>query len=112
MTVLLLDDERDFLDGRVTLVARSTDEAVELTEAIDELDELWLDYVLKGWDSTDQFLATLVKRKRAGRPLRLKKVFIHTSSFSAVSLLNDYLAELEVSGEDIERVDHKAYFKG
>ena len=110
MTVLLLDDERDFKDARETLVARSTDEALALTEGLTELDELWLDYVLRGSDSTDQFLSALRRRKLAGSPLKLKKVYIHTSSFMAVSLLMSILTEdLDVPEGSIERVNHKEY---
>jgi len=111
-TVLLLDDERDFADGRDTLVARSTTEAIELTESLFELDELWLDYVLRRSDTADLFLMHLSKRRRANRPLLLKKVYIHTSSGSAVSLLKEYLSELGVHPDDIIRVDHREYFVG
>lgn len=111
MTVLLLDDERDFKDGRETLVARSSDQAAELTKGLTELDELWLDYVLRGSDSTDQFLSMLRRRKLAGNPLVLRKVYIHTSSWSAVSLLMSILTEdLDVAAENIERVEHRQFF--
>jgi hypothetical protein len=111
-TVLLLDDERSFKDGRETLVARSTNEAIELTESLFELDELWLDYVLRGSDTTDQFLMHLQQRTRANRPLLLKKVYIHTSSNSAVGLLQAYLSRLNVHPQDIVRVNHDQYFIG
>lgn len=104
MTILLLDDERSFKDEREALVALSTDEAITLTDGLAELDELWLDYVLKGSDTTDRFLAHLVSRQKSGNPLRLNTVFIHTSSFSAVELLEDYLEDLNVPQENIHRV--------
>jgi hypothetical protein len=107
MVVLLLDDERDFKDGRSTLVARSTQEALELTKDLNELDELWLDYVLAGTDSTDDFLFALRKRET---PLNIKQVYIHTSSFSAVSLLEMLLGSLNVDPKNIIRVNHTDYF--
>lgn len=113
MVVLLLDDERDFKDGRKTLVARSSDQALELTENLTELDELWLDYVLRGSDSTDQFLSALRRRKLSGSPLTLHKVYIHTSSWSAVSLLVSILTEdLDVPEGNIVRVEHREFFVG
>lgn len=104
MTILLLDDERSFKDDRDALVALSTAEAITLTDGLTELDELWLDYVLKGSDTTDRFLAHLVTRQKSGNPLQLHTVFIHTSSSSAVELLEDYLEDLNVPQESIRRV--------
>lgn len=95
MTVLLLDDERSFKDARECLVARSTWEAIELTDAMTALDELWLDYVLQGTDSTDEFLSHLRRRKWDGNPLVLKKVYIHTSAYAAVGLLKSILLSLD-----------------
>jgi len=110
MTVLLLDDERSFKDGRSTLVARRSTDAADLVKDLTELDELWLDYVLIGSDSADEFLWHLITRKREGNPLTLHKVYIHTSSFMAVSLLEKLLADLDVPKESIERVNHQDYF--
>jgi hypothetical protein len=112
MAVLLLDDERSFKDGRESLVARTVAEAIELTDPLNELDELWLDYVLAGWTSTDEYLYHLLKRKREGNPLALKTVYIHTSSFSAVELLQELLSDLEVPVKDIVVVNHKDYMNG
>jgi hypothetical protein len=109
MAVLLLDDERSFKNGRRSFVARTVDMAIELTDPLDELDELWLDYVLAGWASTDEFLYHLLKRKREGNPLVLKTVYIHTSSFSAVELLQKLLSDLEVPAKDIIVVNYKDY---
>jgi hypothetical protein len=109
MTVLLLDDERSFKDGRSSLVARSTFEAIKFTDALTELDELWLDYVLIGTDSTDEFLFHLLNRKRNGNPLALRTVYIHTSSYMAVGLLKQLLTNLGVAETDMHVVDHKEY---
>ncbi len=106
MTVLLVEDERKFIDGRECLVAASADEAYEISDSLDEVDELWLDYILR-FSSSDEFLARLVERKRQGRPLTIKKAYIHTSSWGAVSLLKSYLEDLGV--EDVERVNWRDY---
>lgn len=109
MVTLLLDDERTFADKRECLVATSTEEAIELTKDMTELDELWLDYVLKRSDTTDNFLMHLVSRKRDDNALELHKVYIHTSSSSAVSLLQAYLEDLEISDDRIEIVNHEEH---
>tara|TARA_B100001146_G_scaffold101880_1_gene90243 strand:+ start:512 stop:850 length:339 start_codon:yes stop_codon:yes gene_type:complete len=109
MVSLLLDDERSFRDGRDIMVARTVQEAVSLTEGLDELDELWLDYVLRFEDTTD-YLRTLSDRAREGRPLKLHKVYIHTSSWGAVDLLKSWLSRLDVNMADVERVLPKEYF--
>jgi hypothetical protein len=108
-TVLLLDDERSFNDDREALVARSTDEAIELTDDLCALDELWLDFVLSGSDSTTDFLRYLHGRMHNGNPLELRKVFIHTSSWNAVGLLKHWLNMLKVSEDRIERVEHQDF---
>lgn len=105
MTVLLLDDERSFADYRPALVARSTFQAIELTDNLTELDELWLDYVLKGTDSTDDYLSHLRRRQREGNPLTLHKVTIHTSSYEAAYLLREILTELGVPDENIRDIN-------
>lgn len=109
MVSLLLDDERSFLDGRDILVARDVREAVELTDDLDELDELWLDYVLVFDDTTD-YLKELIKRKRSGRPLKIHKVYIHTSSWGAVGLIESWLSHLDVDKTQIERVNARDFF--
>lgn len=109
MTVLLLDDERSFKDNRECLVARSTWEAIELTDSMSELDELWLDYVLQGTDSTDEFLSHLRRRKWDGNPLILNKVYIHTSAYAAVGLLKTILLSIDVDEDNIMVVDHRDY---
>lgn len=103
MTIFLVDDERTFTDGRECVVALSADEAINISEEWDEVDELWLDYVLKGFSSSDEFLFHLIRRKHNGRPLTIKKAYIHTSSWSAVGLLKQLLNDLGV--EDVERVN-------
>lgn len=102
MTVFLVDDERTFTDGRECVVALSADEAIRISEEWDEVDELWLDYVLR-YSSSDEFLFHLKRRQYDGRPLTIKKAYIHTSSYMAVGLLQQLLEELGVT--DIERVN-------
>lgn len=109
MTTLLLDDERTFADNRECLLAKSTDEAIALTENLNHIDELWLDYVLKRSDSTDEFLRHLVARKRQGNPLTISQVYIHTSAYMAISLLKQYLSNLGINEDNVHVVDHTQY---
>lgn len=109
--ILLVDDERIFADGRECIIARSVNEAINLTDDVDEIDELWLDYVLAGSDSSDEFLSHLYHRGRNGNPVKLNRVFIHTSSFMAVDLLRGWLDRLGVAEKNVERVEDLSIFR-
>lgn len=111
MVVLLVDDERSFKDGRECVTVRSVDEAIDFTEGLSSVDELWLDYILLGTDSADAFLFHLLRRKASGNPLLIKKAYIHTSSYMAVGLLEALLNDLDVPTAAIKRVDHNLVFE-
>lgn len=93
--ILLLDDERNFVDGREHTVVRSTQEAIQLfTDSPDvEFDEMWLDFILAGNDTVLDFALFAKKQALAGSPLKVKKFIIHTSSGSGYQMLKSLLEE-------------------
>lgn len=92
---LLLDDERNFVDGREHTVIRSSQEAIQLfTDSPDvEFDEMWLDFILVGNDTVLDFALFAKKQALAGSPLKVKKFIIHTSSGSGYQILKSLLEE-------------------
>lgn len=92
MSILLIDDERDFRDGRDYKVIRSSAEAIEFFQNENpEFDEVWLDYILAGSDTMFDFAVFADNQACNGSPLKVKKFIIHTSSNSGYSLLKDIL---------------------
>ncbi len=97
MRTLLIDDDRDFLDGRPYTVLRSSDEAIEHFSNPDgslknvSYDEVWLDYSLRGSDSIDPFVHFARKAAAAGTPLKVKLFVIHTSSWGGANLIKQIL---------------------
>lgn len=104
MTVLLLDDERSFIDDREHILARTVEEAIEATDSLTVIDELWLDYILLRGD-TLPFLQYLRERKEAGNPVKVHKLYFHSSSNSAISLVKIYAAEAGIPEDDFVLVD-------
>lgn len=86
-TIFLVDDERNFADGREAVIARSSWEAIEISDTLNEVDELWLDFNLTGSDDVMAFLWHLVTRKNEGNPLNVKRVIFHSAAFAAMSLI-------------------------
>jgi len=90
--VILFDDEREFVPGfrDDAVIVRSVDEAKELFDELkinpQPVAELWLDYVLKGWESTDQALSDLPGGL-------VERVIYCSSSSSAFGLLETILKE-------------------
>lgn len=85
--VVLVDDERDFADGREAIVARSSNDAITLTDELVFVDELWLDFSLAGMDDVMAFLWHLVARFQEGNPLVVGKVVFHSSAYGAMDLI-------------------------
>lgn len=102
MTILLVDKRRNFLDGRAALVARSSEEAIALSGKEIILDQLWLDYMLDGMDSSGNFLLHLI---RTGTKLDVGEVFLHTDSWGGVELMQLALKRLGVEQNRIKVVD-------
>ena len=71
MTIVLVDDLRDFTDGRVATVARTSAEGVALLTSLREsrIDELWLDHDLGGDDTIWPVVEVLERAAFEGTPL-------------------------------------------
>jgi hypothetical protein len=82
---VLVDDVRGFKDERPALVARSSQEAVKLLDVLagQRIDHLWLDHDLVGHDTVRPVVDLLVQLARAGSPLNVGHVHIHTSNIGA-----------------------------
>ena len=79
---VLVDDVRGFRDERPALIARSSSEALTLLEQLDDqrIDHLWLDHDLIGDDTIRPVVEWMVQRARAGSPLNVRQIHIHSSS--------------------------------
>jgi hypothetical protein len=82
---VLVDDVRGFRDERPALVARSSQEAQTLLEELGDarIDDLWLDHDLVGDDTIRPVVDWMVKRAKAGSPLHVGQIHIHSSNVAA-----------------------------
>lgn len=109
MTILLVDRKRNFVDGRVALVARTSDEAIALNHGVEKLDQLWLDYMLDGMDSSGDFLLHLLKMNAK---LDVKEVYLYADSWGGVELMQLTLKRLGVKKDCIQIVDPTTHLIG
>ena len=82
---VLVDDVRGFKDQRPALVARSSQEALSLLKVLGDrrIDHLWLDHDLGGQDTIRPVVDLMVELARAGSPLNVGLVHIHTANVGA-----------------------------
>lgn len=110
MKILLVDDERSFVDGREYQVARTSWEAIKFFINGDdetdyngaEFDEVWLDFNLVGSDSGMEFCNFVREAARTGNRLNIGRFVIHTSSWAGANLM---AGVLQGAGYDTERFD-------
>ena len=99
MDILLIDDDRDFLDGREYNVERSSASAVAHFSNEDgtyngvSYKSVWLDFSLRGSDSVMDFIMFAARLANAGTPLDVETFVIHTSSWDGASLIKMVLEE-------------------
>jgi len=97
MKTLLIDDDRDFLDGRDYDIARSSSEAIEFFLTSDGVstgasyETVWLDFSLRGGDSIMDFIFLAARKASAGEPLAVERFVIHTSSWDGAALIKQIL---------------------
>lgn len=79
---VLLDDARDFKDGRPAHVVRTSDEALALLASLGgrPIDDLWLDYDLIGDDTAQPVVDHLVALSAAGASLKVARIHVHSSN--------------------------------
>lgn len=82
---VLVDDVRGFRDERPALVARSSKEALRLLDELgrSRIDDLWLDHDLVGDDTIRPVIDQLVQLAKAGSPLNVRQIHIHSSNVGA-----------------------------
>ncbi len=93
MLRVLVDDARDFLDGRPALVARSSADALAVLASVEDrrIDELWLDHDLVGDDTVQPVVDHLVEAARSSRPLHVGAVIVHSANIRAGHRILDEL---------------------
>ena len=79
---VLVDDVRDFKDGRAAVVLRTSADAVAYVQGLHGrwVDELWLDHDLVGEDTVQPLVDLLVADAAHGRPLRVGRIWVHSSN--------------------------------
>jgi hypothetical protein len=79
---VLVDDTRDFKDGRATLTARTSQQGVALLASLvgRHIDDLWLDYDLSFGDTAQPVVDHLVALATAGEPQRVGRILVHSSN--------------------------------
>jgi hypothetical protein len=80
--ILLIDDLRSFVDGRMAQVARTSAEGIEALERHRglRLDELWLDHDLGGDDTIWPVVEVLERAAFEGRQFDVGVVYIHSAN--------------------------------
>ncbi len=82
LVVVLVDDLRSFIDGRLAEVARTSSAGVEVLERhrTHRLDELWLDHDLGGDDTIWPVVEVLERAAFERRPFNIGVVIIHSAN--------------------------------
>lgn len=109
IATLLIDDDRDFTDGRDVVVARYLAVAEEIFFTDDgsvrpdvRVDEVWLDFVLGGGESGNDFARMAVRAAQAGTPLNIGVIHTHSESWGGCALMEE---TLEGGGYSVHRAD-------
>jgi hypothetical protein len=99
---VLVDDVRDFKDGRAAVVLRTSAAAVAYLQgsAGRWIDELWLDHDLIGEDTVQPLVDLLVAEAAQGRPVPVRRVWVHSSNIREGHRV---VQELEAAGYPVQR---------
>ena len=99
---VLVDDVRDFKDGRAAVVLRTSADAVAYLQGLAGavIDELWLDHDLIGEDTVQPLVDLLVAEATQGRPVRVGRIWVHSSNIREGHRV---VQELEAAGYPVQR---------
>ena len=99
---VLVDDVRDFKDGRAAVVLRTSAAAVAYLQGLAGrwIDELWLDHDLIGEDTVQPLVDLLVTEAMQGRPVPVRRVWVHSSNIREGHRV---VQELEAAGYPVQR---------
>jgi hypothetical protein len=100
--VVLVDDVRDFRDGRPCLVARSTEAALQVLADLRDrrIDELWLDYDLGAGATVTPVVDHLERMAALGTPQDVALIIVHTRNVVGGLAVRTRLAD---AGYRVER---------
>ncbi|MBT9254878.1 hypothetical protein KMZ30_04735 [Phycicoccus sp. KQZ13P-1] len=87
---VLVDDVRVFRDGRESLLARTSAEALALLRALDGrfVDELWLGHDLVADGTVQPLVDHLVARAAAGKRSPVGRIYVHSVNVLAGQRVN------------------------
>src|ERR1019366_10655378 len=99
---VLVDDVRGFKDKRPALVARSSQEALDLLNELRDrrIDDLWLDHDLAGEDAIRPVVELMVRLANEGTPQNVGQVHVHSSNVGARHWMG---GELHAAGYSVVR---------
>lgn len=99
---VLVDDVRDFKDGRPAVVLRSSAAAVAYLRTLTgrRVGELWLDHDLVGDDTVQPLVDLLVADAVSGHPLAVGRIWVHSSNIREGHRI---VQELEAAGYPVRR---------
>ena len=99
---VLVDDVRDFKDGRAAVVLRTSAEAVAYVQGLKgrRVDELWLDHDLVGEDTVQPLVELLVADAANGQPLGVGRIWVHSSNIREGHRV---VQELAAAGYPVQR---------
>ena len=104
MLTVLIDDVRQFTDGRDCIRCLNSAEAVTVLQALHDagtfIDDLWLDHDLGPDDDVRPVLELLLNWHDAGTPLAVGTVHVHTASVEGAHLITQICRRI---GYDVER---------
>lgn len=109
MKRLVIDDQREFDDGREAVYAKTSTEGIEALQSNPVLDELWLDHDLGWGDTIMPVINLMLEMFHNDTPFEIGTVFIHTYNPAGERGMR---ASMERMGYDFKRVDgidHRLY---
>ncbi len=81
MLTVLIDDLRDFRDGRDAVVLRTSPHALDYLRELDQpIDELWLDHDLGGDDTIRPVVLYLEERAFNDERVDVGEILVHTAN--------------------------------
>ena len=114
-TALLIDDLRNFKDGRITLIARTSKDALTILQhgvEVQEYTEIWLDHDLGlNPDGTPDTIMPVVdflcEQAFNDMPVKVDTVYVHTSNPVGAKQM---MLSLERYGYNAVKVDASEHF--
>ena len=99
---VLVDDVRDFKDGRAAAVLRTSADAVAYVQGLAgaRIDELWLDHDLVGEDTVQPLVDLLLALAAQGRPVAVGRIWVHSANIREGHRV---VQELQAAGYPVQR---------